>query len=129
MSMSQIVYRPGNWYHAVDIDDMEQFFYSRLPAIREAARKLGYAIGVHGSCRRDFDLMAMPWTSEASSIEALAHAVAIAACGITRDAPYRWEKKPAGRYAVSIPICWPEWDDDRPSLGMIDLSVIPTIED
>lgn len=33
--------------------------------IRELAREIGYAIGVHGSQERDLDLIAAPWSEEA----------------------------------------------------------------
>lgn len=115
----------NDWPRVYSVDEMQAFFQSRLPAIREAAHGLGYAIGVHGSERRDFDLMAMQWRDSPATIEELAHAVARAACGITREGEYEWESKPAGRRAVSIPICWPEWKDFKTlSLGHIDLSVI-----
>jgi len=127
---SVLNYITGDWFKARTIDEMQSFYFSRLPAIREAARQHGYAIGLHGSARRDFDLMAMQWTSEASNKDTLAHAIAIAACGITCDGPYRWEKKPNGRAAVSICICWadhsnPEFNGML-SVGHIDLSVIDT---
>lgn len=32
-----------------------------IPAIRYRAETCGYAIGVHGSLRRDIDLIAVPW--------------------------------------------------------------------
>jgi hypothetical protein len=33
--------------------------------IRKLARKKGYAIGEHGSKKRDYDLIAVPWTEKA----------------------------------------------------------------
>ena len=102
---------------------MEAFYRSRLPAIRETARALGYGIGQHGSMRRDMDLIAVPWREEAAGRDELAHAIAMAACGITRSGPYQWETKPRGRFAVSIPICWEEFYD-MVSAGHIDLSVV-----
>lgn len=46
-----INYTPGTWFKARTVDEMQAFFNSRLPAIREAAKECGYAIGVHGcSC-------------------------------------------------------------------------------
>lgn len=122
-----IDYTPGTWFNARTLDEMQAFYLSRLPAIREAAKEHGYAIGLHGSTRRDFDLMAMQWSDSAADKDVLAHAIAIAACGITRDGGYQWEKKPNGRFAVSIPICWTNHanpDFDKPSVGHIDLSVI-----
>lgn len=40
--------------------------------LRVAARAKGYALGVHGTLRRDIDLVAVPWTEEACSAEELA---------------------------------------------------------
>lgn len=117
-----IKHQPGEWYEAKDRDDLETFFRSRLPAIREAAREHGYAIGVHGSMRRDLDLIAAPWRDGASDKDVLAHAIAMAACGITRDGPHQWEQKPLGRVAASLPCCWPRWFNEA-GAGHIDLSV------
>lgn len=120
-------YTPGQWLDVRTLDEMQAFYMARLPAIREAAKEHGYAIGMHGSARRDFDLMAMQWRAGASDKNALAHAIAIAACGITRAGDFQWEVKPNGRFAVSMPICWLDHgnpDFDKPSMGHIDLSVI-----
>lgn len=120
-------YTPGRWFDARTLDEMQAFYLSRLPAIREAAQEHGYAIGLHGSQRRDFDLMAMQWRDDASDKDTLAHAIAVAACGITSDGAFQWERKPSGRFAVSLPICWTDDsnpDFDRPSVGHIDLSII-----
>lgn len=35
--------------------------------VRSIARRLGWAIGAHGSMARDIDLIAVPWTKEAAS--------------------------------------------------------------
>lgn len=117
-----VTYEPGSWFKAKSVDEMQAFYLSRLPAIREAAREHGYAIGTHGSQRRDFDLIAMQWRDGASDKDILAHAIAEAACGISRDGPYDWEQKPAGRVATSLPICWTAWHD-MISAGHIDLSL------
>jgi hypothetical protein len=118
----------GSWYECHTIDEMQQFYLSRLPAIREAAKACGYAIGLHGSGRRDFDLMAMQWIDDCATPDELAHAIAKAACGIVREGPYQWEKKPQGRIATSFTICWTDHSDAFPkgmlSLGHIDLSII-----
>lgn len=119
-------YKPGNWFNADTVDEMQAFYMSRLPAIREAARRAGYAIGLHGSTRRDFDLMAMPWTGHAVDKNTLARIVAVAACGIARSGDYQWEQKPYGRVATSIPICWTAFHD-MISAGHIDLSLIDMV--
>ncbi len=120
----ELVYAPGEWCHIPTTDELERFYLSRLLAIREAAETHGYAIGVHGSLRRDMDLIAAPWREGAADAETLAHAIAQAACGIDRAGTYDWEQKPAGRVATSIPICWPAWHGQT-GAGHIDLSVMP----
>lgn len=122
--MTDITYTPGTWYQAETPDELQAFYLARLPAIRDAAQAHGYAIGLHGSTRRDLDLIAAPWRAGASDADTLAHAIAQAACGITRAVAYDWEAKPAGRLATSIPICWTAWHG-QPGAGHIDLSVMP----
>lgn len=39
------------------------------PELAELCRKHGYALAVHGSLARDFDLVAIPWTNEAAAPE------------------------------------------------------------
>ncbi len=55
------------------MDKSERFFsaspvcYTVLyPLLVEEARKKGYALAAHGSMIRDFDLIAVPWTEEAT---------------------------------------------------------------
>lgn len=38
-----------------------------LPALREVARRNGYALAVHGSLERDIDLLAAPWVDGATA--------------------------------------------------------------
>lgn len=109
------------WHRIHTPDEQEIFYLSRLPSIRTVARTLGYAIGVHGSMRRDLDLIAVPWVEKHSTPDALAKAIQYAACGMHGDV-VTWQQKPCGRIATSLPICWTE--DNRPSSGHIDLSVM-----
>lgn len=46
-----------------------------LPGMREKARELGYALAVHGSLKRDVDIVAIPWTASAVAADALASAL------------------------------------------------------
>jgi hypothetical protein len=46
-------------------------FYGRL---RRVAKAHGYCLAVHGTLARDLDLVAVPWTTEAVSVEALVQA-------------------------------------------------------
>lgn len=76
-----------------------------MPSLREAARSHGYALGLHGSMIRDCDLIAAPWTDDASEPEALIEALRQAVDG-TLDAPHprgpQPSEKPHGRRAWSI---------------------------
>lgn len=111
------------WVTVKDRDEMEAFFLSVLPKLRDVARAHGYAIGAHGSFRRDMDLIAVPWAEQCSSRDDLASALQRAACGLEM-ASYQWERKPHGRLATCFPICFPEfYDGNTLSLGHVDLSV------
>jgi hypothetical protein len=46
-------------------------YVAMIPPLTEAARDVGYALAVHGSMGRDLDLIAVPWTEQAVSAEAL----------------------------------------------------------
>jgi hypothetical protein len=41
------------------------------PELAEIARKHGYALAIHGSLSRDFDLIAIPWTDDAAHPDAV----------------------------------------------------------
>ncbi len=112
------------WVHVNNQDELEAFYLSRIVAIREAARKCGYAIGVHGSLRRDFDLIAVPWVESHTDKDTLASEIQRAACGL-KSQSYEWERKPLGRMATAFPICW-TWHSEPMVLsnGHVDLSVI-----
>jgi hypothetical protein len=47
--------------------------------LREVAKAHGYALGEHGSQRRDIDLIAVPWTDEAVDPIVLAEALRVEA--------------------------------------------------
>lgn len=50
--------------------------YDRLIGpLRGRARELGYALAVHGSLKRDIDLIACPWSPEAVDARTLAEAL------------------------------------------------------
>ena len=109
------------WRRIHTLGEQEAFYLEVLPSIRTVARVLGFGIGVHGSLRRDLDLIAVPWVEKHSTPDALAKAIQYAACGIQSET-VTWTAKPCGRIATSLPICWTE--DRRPSAGHIDLSVM-----
>ncbi len=116
------------WVHCDTPEQLHAFYTAILPKLRDAACQHGFALGLHGSMRRDLDLIAVPWVLSHSDKDALAAALQMAACGMSQDV-YRWtgapdghDAKPHGRVACSFPVCWA--DDNRPSSGHIDLSVV-----
>lgn len=111
------------WVDVHSIEELEAFFMSRLPAIRDAAKACGYAIGLHGSAKRDFDLIAVPWIEIYAAPNALAEAIQKATCDF-HHAEYQWEQKPHGRIATSFPVCWTNFEERRLSDGHIDLSIV-----
>lgn len=83
--------------------------------IRELAREVGYAVGVHGSMQRDQDLIAVPWVADAVDPLALAQHIAAGLGGQVMD--YQTQDKPCGRWSCNIHT--PDWTK------LIDLSVMP----
>lgn len=115
------------WTRVHTIDEMEAFYRLILPKIRQAARECGYAIGVHGSMRRDLDLIAAPWVADHADKDTLARAIQGAATGGIVNDSYRWGahgEKPCGRVGTVFPVCWTEWHG-MTSAGHIDLAVMP----
>lgn len=52
-------------------------YYGALyPMIVAVGRRHGYAVAIHGSARKDLDLIAVPWAQDASSPEVVAKAIA-----------------------------------------------------
>lgn len=115
--------RVFRWRKVESQDEMTLFFVEVLPTIKSVARGHGYGIAVHGSMKRDLDLLAVPWTYYHSDKSTLAAAIHQAVCGIEMSV-YQWEEKPHGRSATMFPICFPEWPDPKPGTGHIDLSVV-----
>ena len=46
------------------------------PALAEIAQQHGYALAIHGSVSRDFDLVCIPWTESATDADTLVRAIA-----------------------------------------------------
>lgn len=55
--------------------DSRPFYEKLIEPLRAKARELGYALGVHGTLKRDIDLIACPWTHEAVDARTLAEAL------------------------------------------------------
>jgi hypothetical protein len=93
-----------------------------LPPARIAAKKVGYAITVHGSLNRDIDLVAVPWREGAVGIDGLSKAVSGAIAGVTGSCLEHdeWTDKPHGRKARTLLVYCGQTHMD------VDLSVMPT---
>lgn len=108
---------------AHDFGSLVCIYAQLLPEIREAAKKLGYAIAIHGTMARDLDLLAVPWIEDAADPLELVNAIRDAVDGyVIGDVTDRGKihteptKQPHGR--LSWNICW----GGKP---FIDLSVMP----
>lgn len=55
--------------------DSRPLFEKLIEPLRDVAKALGYAIAVHGTLKRDIDLVAIPWTDDACSARILAKAI------------------------------------------------------
>lgn len=51
-------------------------YVTLYPLLAEVAREHGYALCVHGSLNRDFDLVAVPWVDQADPAEQLIESLA-----------------------------------------------------
>jgi len=100
--------------------------------IRDRARVLGYAVGVHGTLRRDIDLIACPWSEGAVEPEVIAAHVRDVAeflLGYAQPDPLEAPHpscamgcpggKPHGRRT------WTFWLSPERGCPYIDLSVMP----
>lgn len=104
-----------------------EFYLALMPGLRFVAERYGYALCVHGSLRRDIDLVAVPWREAAPDAESLIEGLYVATKAITglarfRSHDHRPELKPQGRKAWSIYLTTL---DEGPYL---DISVMPTLE-
>jgi hypothetical protein len=108
-----------------DFGSLVCIYAQLLPRIREAGKRLGYAIAIHGTMTRDFDLLAVPWTDDAAEPTELVEEVRAAVDGyVIGDLKNRGKidaeptRQPHGR--LSWNIVW----GGKP---FIDLSVMPKL--
>lgn len=95
--------------------------------LRAAARRLGYALALHGSVKRDVDLVAFPWVEDAAAPDDLAEALLAAMprgshLHKTAAGAIDWSLKPHGRRACTIHAPG-EWYANT----YLDLSVAPRL--
>lgn len=84
--------------------------------IQSLAREVGYSVGIHGSLKRDVDLIAVPWADDAKDwmtlVDNLCH-------GLNAKWIGDMERKPFGRIAVTLQI--------DGYYKQIDLSITPKV--
>lgn len=94
-------------------------YYPQVKAVLPAlSKRSGYALAVHGSEKRDLDIVAVPWTEECISPEELADLI-VQRVGLFVDFCHRkkdFDIKPHGRIAYFILL---------PNGCSIDLSIMP----
>lgn len=61
-------------------------YVALYPTLQQIANDHGYALAVHGSIHRDFDLVAIPWIEEASEPLELIKAMKTATGAVTQSA-------------------------------------------
>lgn len=91
----------------------------RLPDFRtiwRVARECGYSVGLHGSMKRDCDMIAAPWTAEATDADALIKALCEA---LNARVIGKIVEKPHGRVGLCLQI--DGW------FKVIDLSIMPRL--
>ena len=90
------------------------------PGLCDIARKLGYALAIHGTVTADLDLIAVPWVDGAASAEALVEAMRahLGACLDIADCFGNQTPKPHGRMA---------WNLYMDFGAKVDLSVMPLV--
>ncbi|MBL3522815.1 hypothetical protein IM876_09080 [Serratia plymuthica] len=93
-------------------------YCSLYPALAEIARKHGYAMAIHGTMARDFDLICIPWIDEPSLPQAVVDEITAtyATTDITNPG-----FKPHGRLAYSVCFGFGEF--------FADLSFMPLISE
>jgi hypothetical protein len=104
-------------------------YASLYPALVTEAKSHGYALAIHGSMTRDFDLIAVPWTEDAGEpadlIRALKTLCGGVFCRTDMDEFYQNgnpHSKPHGRTAYSIHLT------EEGCFGpYLDISVMPRV--
>lgn len=95
-------------------------FASIIGPVRLVAHELGFAVAVHGSLKRDIDLVAIPWTVEAVEPDRLVMAICDRiGCVVAPRCPRR---RPHGRIAYIL-----IFPDSCEGGTYIDLSVMQLV--
>lgn len=103
-------------------------YVALYPMLLAVAKRHGYALAIHGSLHRDFDLVAIPWVEEASEPLKLIKAFKRATRTVITHEDYDHigkqdcnpTQKPHGRIAYSLHVT-----NKGMYGGYLDISVIP----
>lgn len=104
--------------YAVTCNGRPAFYASMYEDIRKCAMDLGWAVALHGSLKADMDIMAMPWTKEATNFETLVAAIVglFNENEMVHHSSIDYFNKPHGRIVATIPI----WEDFYLDISTID---------
>lgn len=92
--------------------------------LQQCARDNGYALAVHGSCARDFDIIAVPWTDKAVEDSELIYEFVRVLHPVATAAPVI---KPHGRKAWFIILSHEQSANGLTDFG-VDVSVMPRLK-
>lgn len=97
------------------------------PLLVQVAKRHGYALAIHGTLSRDFDLVAVPWIEEAGDGLTLIRAIKKATRAVTHHEDFDHlakdchpKQKPHGRVAYSLHLT-----NYGMYGGYLDISVMP----
>jgi hypothetical protein len=109
--------------------DSHELYDRLIGPIREKARGLGYAIAVHGTLKRDIDLVAVPWTRDAVPPRQLAEAIRDVARSLNDGIAHPKGVEDSGWFRAGCPTSKPHgrlgWTYHLGGGPYIDLSVMP----
>lgn len=74
-------------------------YIALYPKLAELAKRHGYALAVHGSCVRDLDLIAIPWTDNPSDPQSVINDIVEE---FAIDDLLEWTDKPHGRRVKTL---------------------------
>lgn len=101
------------------------FYAVTYAEIRLVAKEHGYALALHGSLQKDLDVIAVPWTEDASDEDKLVKAITEAVGGVVL-AHIPPGEKPHGRRAWTIHLLGSSAIvPPKERATYIDLSVMP----
>ena len=114
---------------AITCNGRPAFFASMYEDIRKVAIECGWAVALHGSLVSDMDIMAMPWTDDATTFEGLVRNISKLFDGNPMSELYSisYNEKPHGRIVATIPI-WSDFYLDISTIkGKEETTIIETV--